>query len=183
MTTEATEAIARQLPGIETYPELVKLVEYCRQLAGDRDLPHRDDFRPAQIRWMFGHLYMADVLGGGADYRCLLWGQFWETIFGLDLREARLSDLERAGHVLHLRGEYDAIVADRRTRFRAGHVIWPDNRTVKFARVIIPFAGDDGNVSMLLSGGTSKMSPDDLTFFKGLGMPTFSFDGQTTGLE
>lgn len=179
MGTETIEAITEEFPGIEAYPELVKLVEYCRRLAGNRDLPNRDDFRPAQIRWMFGHLYMGDVLGGGADYRCTLWGPFWETIFGVDLRGMLLSELERAGHLTHLRLEYGAIVADRKTRFRVGHVIWPGNRTIRFARVIIPFAGDDGNVSMLLSGGTSQMSPDELTSYRGLGMPRFAFDGDT----
>jgi hypothetical protein len=176
MTTEATRTIVRQLPGIQTYPELVKLVTHCRELADGRELPNGGDFHPAQIRWMFGHLYIADVVDGGADYRCRLWGQFWETIFGLDLRGMRLSELERAGHVLHLRAEYDAIVADRSTRFRTGRVVWPDGKTVNFARVIIPFADDSGNVAMLLSGGSSEMTPDDLAFFKGLGMPSFVFD-------
>ena len=176
MTTDAVQTILRQLPGIEAYPELVKLVGYCRELADGRDLPRAEDFHPAQIRWMFGHLYMADVVNGGADYRCRLWGQFWETIFGLDLRGMQLSELERAGHVQHLRAEYDAIVADRRARFRVGRVVWPDGKTVNFARVIIPFADDNGNVSMLLSGGSSEMSPGDLAFFKGLGMPSFAFD-------
>lgn len=169
--------------GIVAYPDLLKFADHCAQLTRVGRLPHRDSFRASQVRWMFGHLYLVDVLEQGADYRCRLWGLFWETIFGVNMRERRLSDLERDGQVSHLRSEYDSIVADGKARFRAGRVIWPDNKAVGFARVIVPFAGDDGCVSMLACGGTSELSPDDLVFFKGLGMPSFSFDGPAEALE
>lgn len=176
MTNELTCPRNRTSAGIDAYPDLAKLVAHCQMLAVGRDMPHRNDFRASQVRWMFAHMYLVDVVDGGADYRCRLWGQFWETIFGLDLLGMRLSELEHAGHVTHLRAEYDASVADRRVSFRVGRVVWPDNTAVEFARVIIPFAGDDGNVSMLLAGGTSDKSIEDLLFFKGLGMPSFVYE-------
>jgi hypothetical protein len=176
MTMNLGQHEFRRPAGIEAYPDLAKLVDYCQLLADDCDLPHRKDFLPSRVRWMFGHLYLVDVLEGGADYRCRVWGQFWEAIFGCDLQGKLLSDLERAGHVLHLRAIYDDIVATRQMHLRSGQVVWPDDKAVRFVRVIIPFAGDDGNVSMLLGGATSQMSSDDLVYFKGLGMPRFSLD-------
>jgi hypothetical protein len=167
--------------GIEAYPPLVQLIDYCASLAGDHVLPHRRDFRPSQVRWMFGHMYLIDVLDGGADYRCRLWGQFWETIFGLDVLGMRLSELERAGYVPHVRGEYDCVVATRMPQFRTGRAVWADGASIDYARVIVPFAGDDGAVSMLLTGGTSDKSLEDLVFFKGLGAPTFATDTTPAG--
>jgi hypothetical protein len=173
MASKPTDGNA--LNGIESYPDLAKLIDHCRQLAGGRDMPHRNDFRASKVRWMFAHLYLVDVVDGGADYRCRLWGQFWETIFGINLQGKSLSDLEQTGNLLHLRAEYDAIVAARCIRFRAGQVIWRDNTSADYARVIVPFAGDDGHVSMLLSAATCGKSIEDLVFFKGLGVPRFEY--------
>lgn len=163
---------------IGDYPDLAKLVDYCRSLTGGHGLPHRKDFRPSQVRWMFAYLYLVDVVDGGTDYRCRLWGQFWETIFGVSLLGKHLSDLEGAGSIMHLRAEYDAIVANRQMQFRVGRVVWPDNKTIGFARVIVPFCGDDGNVSMLLSAATSDKPIDDLLFFKGMGIPSFAYEDE-----
>ncbi len=183
MSDTTTQLENRECTGLNGHPDLAKFIDYCSQLAGDGRLPHRDDFRASQVRWMFGHLYLVDVMEQGADYRCRLWGQFWETIFGINMRERCLSDLEQGGHVLHLRFEYAAILADGKARFRAGRVVWPDDRSMGFARVIVPFTGNGGNISMLACGGTSEMSPADLVFFKGLGIPSFSYDGPAQVIE
>lgn len=164
--------------GIQAYPDLTRLVDYCRGLTGGHGLPHRKDFRASQVRWLFAYLYLVDLVEGGADYRCRLWGQFWETIFGVNLLGKHLSDLEGAGNVTHLRAEYNAVVAGRQIQFRVGHVIWPDNKTIGFARVIVPFCGDDGNVSMLLCAATSDKPIDDLLFFKGVGIPSFAYEDE-----
>jgi hypothetical protein len=163
---------------IAAYPDLARLIEHCRELAGGHELPHRKDFRASQVRGMIAHLYLVDVVDGGADYRCRLWGQFWEAIFGISLLGKRLSDLERTGNVMHLRTEYDLAVANRQIQFRIGRVVWPDHVTVELARVIIPFCSDDGRVSMLLCAATSDKPIEDILFFKGVGVPSFAYEDE-----
>lgn len=162
--------------GIDTHPDMARFLSYCRDLAGERDLPRKSDFRPTQIRWLLEHIYLVDVLNGGADYRCRLWGLFWETIIAHNLTGMRLSELESAGQFTYLRAEYDAIVANRKPRFGVGQVVWPDNACLEYARMIVPFTDETGAISMLLCAATTNRSLEDLIFFKGLGIPGFVFE-------
>lgn len=161
--------------GVDAHPDLTRLLAYCRDLAGDRDLPRKSEFRPARIRWLLEHIYLVDVLNGGADYRCRLWGLFWETIVAHDFAGMRLSELENVGQFTYLRAEYDAIVAARQPCYKVGRVVWPDNASLEYARVIVPFTDDAGAVSMLLSAAITDRSLEDLIFFMGLGVPGFVY--------
>jgi len=66
---------------------------------------------------MIGKMYMIDVLDDGADYCFRLFGNFWQTIYGVDLTGRRLSALEASGNLTALRPVYDAVAKTREPLF------------------------------------------------------------------
>lgn len=154
------------------HPDLIRLARHCEDLAGPAQLPRREDFNPAPIlRYLFGRLYMVDVIDGGADYRFRLFGMFWQTIYGRNLAGERLSEIEATGNLLSLRPHYNACVAKRAPVFRPGKLVWPDRQAIAYQRLLIPFSECDGGVSMLLCAAHCDISLEDLCLFQGSGMP------------
>lgn len=61
---------------------------------GDRDMPCRRDFSPVEMKELLPHIYMIDVLGGGADYRIRLWGTALTDLIGTDYTGALMSEAD-----------------------------------------------------------------------------------------
>ncbi len=159
------------------HPELVRLARHCESLAAPSQLPRREDFDPAPLlRYLFGRLYIVDVLDGGTDYRFRLFGMYWQTIYGSNLAGKRLSDIEATGNLLNLRAHYDACVAKRAPIFRPGKLVWPDRRAIAYQRLLIPFSDGDSRVSMLLCAAYCDISREDLCLFQGAGLPQLVLD-------
>ncbi|NVJ96860.1 MAG: PAS domain-containing protein [Alphaproteobacteria bacterium] len=59
---------------------------------GGRDMPARRDLSPAEMKSLLPHIYMIDVLGGGADYQMRLFGTALVDMIGGDFTGARLSE-------------------------------------------------------------------------------------------
>jgi len=159
------------------HPDLIRLARHCQGLAPPHQLPRRADFDPAPVmRYLAGQLYLIDVLDGGADYRFRLFGLFWQTVYGCNLAGELLSDIEATGNLLVLRAHYDACVAQRAPIFRPGKLIWPDRHAIAYQRLLIPFAGDDGAVSLLVCAAHSDIPREDVCLYQGLGVPRLELD-------
>jgi hypothetical protein len=156
--------------------DILRLARHCDALAGTRQMPHRRDLHPADVTWLLGRLYLIDVLDGGADYSFRLFGIFWEKMYGMDLTGQRLSEIEAAGRLTALRGDYDTVVAAREPIFHPGALVWPNQKAIRYERLLVPFAGDDGQVSLILAAAGCDVSLDDLVLFRGKGLPRLVLD-------
>ena len=159
--------------GSTTHPDLVRVAESYNKLAGDRLMPVRSDFSPSRFRWMVGRMYLIDVLDGGADYRFRLWGDFLQVVYGFDLTGLRFSELEEQGLLVALRPHYDGIVATKTVRFHPGAAVWPNGACIQYQWLMLPFADEEGRVSLILGAVASEVPTEDLVFFRGLGSPSF----------
>ncbi len=156
--------------------DMVRLAKHCDALAGTREMPHRRDLRPADVSWMLGRFYLIDVLNGGADYCFRLFGTFWEKMYGADLSGQRLSEIEATGRLTALRGDYDTVVATRAPFLHPGKLVWPDQKSISYERLLIPFSDDNGQVSLILAAAGCDVSLDDLVLYRGKGLPRLVLD-------
>jgi hypothetical protein len=149
--------------------DVLRLSRHFDAIAGAREMPRWRDFRPADVSWLLGRIYLIDVLDGGTDYRFRLFGVFWEKMYGTDLTGQRLSEVEATGRLTALRGDYDTVVAGHEPLFHSGRLIWPDKKSIHYERLLIPFSGDDGQVSVILVALGCDVATDDLVKHKGKG--------------
>jgi hypothetical protein len=154
-----------------TRADMVRLARYCAALAGPADMPNRRDFRPADVAWLLGRIYLIDVLDSGVDYCFRLFGTFWEKMYGTDLTGKLLSEIEATGNLTALRGDYDKVVAARTPFFHPGKLVWPNQISINYERLLVPFSGDDSQVSLILVAVGCDVSLDDLVYFRGKGGP------------
>ena len=119
---------------------------------------------------------MVDVLDRGADYRFRLWGIYLKTVFGADLSDRKLSDLELAGRLESTRIDLDSVVLSRLPMFRTGLLVWPNHQTLGFERVMVPFCDNLGNVSLILSVLHGDKPVHEMMLMKGIGIPQVLLD-------
>ena len=149
--------------------DILRLARHCDALAGTHEMPLRRDLRPADVTWLLGRIYLIDVLDGGADYCFRLFGIFWEKMYGSDLTGQRLSEIEAAGRLTALRGDYDTVLAARAPFFHPGKLVWPNQKSIHYERLLIPFSDDSGQVSLILAAAGCDVSLDDLVLHRGRG--------------
>jgi len=160
-----------------THPDLAHLLDHCRKLAGENELPRAEDFRPSDTRWAIGWISLVDVLDGGADFRIRLFGSVCQSVFGADLTGLRLSQIESAGSFVGMTSDYVKVVHDRRPAYHSGKVIWPNGTELCFDRLLVPFAGRNGDVCRIVAAADCGMPAEDVVIMRGFGPPTVIADG------
>lgn len=156
------------------HPELVRLANIWREFSGLGRMPHRDAiYAPKFQRWSPGHLYLVDVLDGGANYFFRLFGEYFTALAGIDLTRRYLSEIEMSPLRLEsLRVEYDEIVRSGVPLYQPGSLVWPNQEEVYHERLHLPFSGSDGSVSLIVGSTQSETAIEDLIIFQGGGSPT-----------
>ena len=158
--------------------DFLEFAQYCELLSDGRQMPREQDFNLTDVPWLFGRLYLIDVLDGGADYRFNNFGIFWQAIYGEDLTGRRLSYLEAASDSLHaLRGHLDRIIQSRAPLVSVGRLVWPEHMIV-FDRLSIPFSADEINVSKIVVAAHYDDYTEDMVFARGEGLPKLVLEEQ-----
>lgn len=166
----------RQLEKYSTNPNLLRFAKYCEGLAGDKSMPHRQDFLPGNIHWLYGCFYAVEVMEGGRDYRCTFDSTLFGALYGFDLLGKRISELEACGRLSVQRRDFDAVTAAGAPRYRTGRLVWPDRKSIRNERIIVPFAGDDGNAALLVVAAQCDKPFQELRGYKGIGEPHLELD-------
>lgn len=164
------------LYGASSRLDLMLLAKYCESLAGRSRMPQRRAFRPSRVPAVVGKLYLIDVLDGGADYRFRLFGLFWEKLYGFDITDQLLSELEQQGHLTALRPDYDAVVASRQSMHHAGKLVWSDGKSIRYERLLVPLSDDDETVSQIVVAAGCDVALNDLGLHTGVGRPRLVLD-------
>lgn len=161
----------RQLEDNSPSTNLLRFAKHCDGLAVGKAMPHRNDFHPNDAHWLFGYIYTVEVMDSGGDYRFTFSSTFWNTVYGFDMIGERLSELEACGLLATQRKEFDEVVTSRAPRYHTGELAWPDLSSIQHERLIVPFAGDDGRVSLLVVASQCDRPFPDLMRFKGINIP------------
>jgi hypothetical protein len=148
---------------------LLRFAVYCETLANGAEMAQQSLFEARNTPWLFGFIAVVDVLEGGADYRYAYAGDFWKAMLGYDINATRVSELEACGRFPNVRSNYDAAVRARSPRYRTARLSWPDGKVFRYERLVVPFAGDDGAVAMLVVAAQCEKPLSDLLAYRGLG--------------
>lgn len=152
-----------------TNRDLTRLAQHCEALAGEGEMPRWHDFRPNDVSWMLGRIYLVDVIDGGADYAFRLSGMLMKEIYGVDLYGRRLSELEDDGFKRALRGNYDTVIATRKPLYRRCLLRWPQNREINVERLLIPFCDDEGTPAIILGAVHCDAPLEIVALYRGSG--------------
>jgi len=102
-----------------------------------------------------------------------LWGDFLQVVYGVDQTGVRISEMQDQQLGGALQRHYSSIVASKVPQFLPGAAVWPNGACIQYQRLMLPFADDAGEVSLILGAAASDTANDDLVFFRGLGSPSF----------
>jgi hypothetical protein len=152
---------------------LLRLARHCEKLADGREMPHWRDFRPTDVPWMIGRLYLVEVLDGGADYYFKLSGSLMKEIYGTEPEKKRLSEMIDCGLTRTLRANYDAIVATRKPFYLRGELRWPEGQCIHVERLLVPFC-NEGDTPVMILGAVACDAPLEIVaLYRGCGAAEF----------
>lgn len=152
------------------HPDLAQLLTYCETIAGTAEVPRWVDFRPSAVPHLLAALYAAETIDNGADYHFRSYGALLPEFYGVDLRGKRLSDASDADFKVAIKQIYDEVLANRQPRALRSELSWPDNVGYVVDNLLVPFADQAGNVSIILGGAVCSVSRENLILFRGEGM-------------
>lgn len=150
-------------------PDLVRLARYCETLGRGVPLPRWRDFRPGDVSFLLGRLFVVDVLNDGADYFFRLCGGYLAEIYGVDVAAHRVGDLPPGPLTDTIRRNYDQVVATQRPLCEHGAFHWPMDHRIGVERLLIPFADDLGRLHTILGGVQCDVPLDVLVLYRGKG--------------
>lgn len=151
------------------HPNLLRFASYCESLAGGAAMPQSSAFNARDAHWLFGFLAVADVIENGSDYRYSYAGDFWKVMLGYNIDSVRMSELETCGRFPNVRSNYDAAVRAQCPRYRTARLSWPDGKFFRYERLVVPFAGVDGEVAMLVIAAQCDKPLSELIEYRGAG--------------
>lgn len=169
-----TPLLARQV-----HPAVAAVAGHCHEISAGREMPRRQDFRPAPVRDHIGYLFLANVLAEEHDYYYSLGGAHIAQLYGQSLANMRLSEVAKPV-AAKLFQTYDAVVASRTFQYVRGRCTWPD-RSVDIERLLVPMTGREGELDTILGLVVPNVPTDMLVLYTGMGTATLSIDEEITG--
>ena len=130
-------------------PELIRVAEYCKHLAGSRVMPRLRQLSLTDMLWVLEHIFLVDVLRDEDDYRFSLFGNHVRKIYGTDFSGKLLSSVNNANSRNLFRATYNAVVATQTALYLRGKYCWP-TQEIDVERLLIPLADDNGHLSTIL---------------------------------
>lgn len=137
--------------------------EYWLDRRGSADMPMRSDLNPSDIVHLLPNIFLVDVLPGQSRYRYRLIGTniaMWsgDDATGRDMDDPRCGEGAQLFIAMH-----DEVVHTRTPLLTVGHSALFQGSQMLFDRILLPLAGEDGAVSMILGAADAKpVSPEPL---------------------
>jgi hypothetical protein len=131
-----------------------ELVAYWERKRTGRFAPRRAEIDPTELGPHLPHVFMVDVLQGGADFRFRLIGTEIVKGLGRDSTGMRFSELYRGQPeaLQKLLAIFRTIIEEKRPVFGRGSVFWlPSRDTRRFAVGFLPLSDDGVSVNIVLS--------------------------------
>lgn len=163
----------------QIHPAVRAMAEHCQEIAAGNALPRRQDFRPSQVRGAVSYLFLADARRDTNDYYFSLGGENIATLFGRDLANTYLSQLDDQLRA-RLQRTYDFVLANQTYQYVYGRYVWPD-QALDIERLLVPMTGKDGSVNTVLGLVVPGVPEDVLAVFTGVGAARLEIDEEFTG--
>ena len=133
-------------------PRLAALYDLWKAKRGSRQMPARDDFKPAEFKTLLPNICLLDVVAAPERYRARLMGEEVVKLFeGGNPVGKTVEDVTNPEAAAPLRAVLDSIVDSRAPLFRAGKVYWRTEKSfVDYESANLPLSSDGANVTMLM---------------------------------
>lgn len=136
-----------------------RLLQFWRDHGTATTLPPRSVIDPLELRFALGHLVLFDVLHEPLDFRYRLTGSSLTSRFGYDLTGRMLDDHPDPAFRRIARASLTEVVQSARPLAWHRRMVI-DGRIHRFETLVLPFAGDDGRVVVVMAmmwplGGTA----------------------------
>ena len=127
-----------------------KSLEYWEAIRGDRPVPRRSDFDPSDIPRLLTHVVFLDVIDGGADFRFRVIGDAVRSISHANYTGQLVGSLPHINQDGPLLTSLRAAVSSREPVRSQVPYMGPVKEISLRDHMILPFSGEDGEVSHLL---------------------------------
>jgi hypothetical protein len=152
---------------------LIRLAKHCEKLADGREMPSWRDFRPTDVPWLLGRIYLIEVIDGGADYFFKLCGSLMNEIYGTEPEGRLLSQMPDCSLKRTLRANYDTVFAARKPLYQRGELHWSEGQRICVERLLIPFC-DGTEVPTMILGAVACDAPlEMIALYRGSGAAEF----------
>lgn len=135
-------------------PELQDLHRLWLRLRGERSMPSRRDFRPAEARHLLRHLILIDVDPDAPRkrrFRVRLHGTAQVEYQGVDWTGAHPHDKASQAAADRFCDIGDHIVATKQPLMSTGSLFWmPEKPYSRFEAILMPMSDDGDRVNMIL---------------------------------
>lgn len=158
LTAQAQPA-RRDDPPETTSPLLLRLWDDWRQRRAGREFPRRADFDPVDLKYILGALSLIDVGYAPLRFRFRLHGSENAARVGVDLTGKDLGAFPSADTRTLIRAQYEAVIAKRAPRARAGGGTFLDGKSWRYDVLTLPLSSDGGTIDMLMSAVVWTLGP------------------------
>jgi hypothetical protein len=162
-----------KLLAVSAHIDLVRFAKYWVALAAGRPMPHRQEFRPNDVAWMLGRVFLVDVLADVDDYRFRLFGSRMMQVYGGDLTSLRLNELTARAYQAAMRHDFDMVANAQAPLYRRGRLLWPDREHVGVEQLLVPLADNSGHVGTILGAECFNSLPAASVVIEGANPPRF----------
>src|SRR3546814_2327692 len=111
------------------HPELAALRDYWLSKCGARRMPARSAIDPLEMKRWLGHLVLHEVIDGGRDFLCKVYGSVLAEMLHHDLTGRKLSDLP-PDRVEVPRAELRKVVATGEPLYVVRRIVYPGNEFI-----------------------------------------------------
>lgn len=123
---------------------------------GRRRLPSRDSFRPEDLRYILGSLFLFDIEPGTPDwpaprFRYRVFGSAVAESRGFDLTGRRIDEHPDIAFAARAQQAYAAAASARRPLWALADGVSPDGLVARFEALILPLARDGETPDMMLA--------------------------------
>ena len=142
-------------------PQLRFLQRYWRDRAAGRPAPHFRDIDAMNMKPALGFIVLMDVVDGGEDFRCRLFGSTVAAVSGFDLTGKRVSQHEASPYIVAF------FIAAYRAAYLRAEPLYTVHRpplavhTNAWHRLMLPLHDDEGRLVRFLSGNVPLRSSGD----------------------
>lgn len=138
-----------------------QIMQYWNELRGDRDLPYEGDLRSDDLQDVWENCFLLQTVDieKGHHYNYTYLGKNIEQAYGQDLSVSRLH-LIVSPIAETLAPKYHQVLNTREPLVDEDEFINAKLQVVKYRQCLVPFANEDGEVSMILGGMRYKVFED-----------------------
>lgn len=130
-------------------------------LTPESGMPARSDFDPANIPLLLPHIYLIDVVDGGADFRYRLVGTHITEAVGFDFTGQLVSDFMRTNESEDRVNEYHRCLETGQPNCKSSDLVDYGREHMLYERLLCPMSRSTGAVELIFGGLHFRIVSED----------------------